>query len=97
MTSGRAKSHLGTPITLGNAGAADYLGARRAAIGSSLTLPTVERYGADTLVTHWRGRLVCSRCGSRNVDMAVTGTARRQRKCADYKVAGQEMRFQASR
>jgi hypothetical protein len=26
--------------------------------------------------THWRQRLVCSRCKSREVDMVVTGTAR---------------------
>jgi hypothetical protein len=24
----------------------------------------VERYGADTPVIHWRGRLVCSRCAA---------------------------------
>jgi hypothetical protein len=34
------------------------------------------RYGADTTVSDWRERLVCSRCGSRNVDMVVTGTER---------------------
>jgi hypothetical protein len=32
-----------------------------------------ERYGADTAVLEWRERLVGSRCGSRNVDMVVTG------------------------
>ena len=36
-----------------------------------------ERYGADTAVPEWRERLVCSRCGGRNVDMVVTGTERR--------------------
>jgi hypothetical protein len=36
-----------------------------------------ERYGAGTSVLEWRERLVCSRCGSRNVDMVVTGTERR--------------------
>jgi hypothetical protein len=35
------------------------------------------RYGADTAVPEWRGRLVCSKCGSRDVDMVVTGTERR--------------------
>jgi hypothetical protein len=35
------------------------------------------RYGAETTVPEWRGRLVCSQCGSRNIDMAVTGTERR--------------------
>jgi hypothetical protein len=35
------------------------------------------RYGADTSVLDWRERLVCSGCGSRRVDMVVTGTERR--------------------
>jgi hypothetical protein len=37
-----------------------------------------ERYGADTAVSEWRERLVCSKCGSREIDMVVTGTARRE-------------------
>jgi hypothetical protein len=36
-----------------------------------------ERYGADMPVPEWRERLVCSQCGSRDVDMVVTGTERR--------------------
>jgi hypothetical protein len=36
-----------------------------------------ERFGAETTVPEWRERLVCSRCGSRNVDKVVTGTERR--------------------
>ena len=28
-----------------------------------------ERYGAETTVSDWRERLVCSQCGSRKVDM----------------------------
>jgi hypothetical protein len=36
-----------------------------------------ERYGAGTSVLDWRDRLVCSRCGSRALDMVVTGTERR--------------------
>ena len=35
-----------------------------------------ERYGAETTVPEWRRRLVCSQCGSRNVDMVVTGARR---------------------
>jgi hypothetical protein len=35
-----------------------------------------ERYGAETTVPEWRERLVCSRCGSRDVDTVVTGTER---------------------
>ena len=36
-----------------------------------------ERYGAGTSVLDWRDRLVCSRCGSRAIDMVVTRTERR--------------------
>jgi len=36
-----------------------------------------ERYGAGTSVLDWRDRLVCSRCGSREVDMVVSGTEQR--------------------
>ena len=34
------------------------------------------RYGEGTTVVDWRDKLVCSRCGSRQVDMVVTGTWR---------------------
>jgi hypothetical protein len=34
------------------------------------------RYGPETPVPDWRKRLVCSRCGSRDVDMVVTGEQR---------------------
>jgi len=34
------------------------------------------RYGAETSVLDWRERLVCSRCGTRQVDMVLTGTKR---------------------
>jgi hypothetical protein len=34
--------------------------------------------GAETPVLDWRERLVCSKCGSRQIDMVVTG-ARRSR------------------
>jgi hypothetical protein len=36
-----------------------------------------ERYGAETTVPERSERLVYSGCGSRNVDMVVTGTERR--------------------
>jgi hypothetical protein len=36
-----------------------------------------ERYGAATTVIDWHARLSCSRCGSREVDMVVTGARRR--------------------
>jgi hypothetical protein len=35
------------------------------------------RYGAEMPVLDWRERLVCSKCGGREVDMVVTGTKRR--------------------
>jgi hypothetical protein len=35
------------------------------------------RYGAETSVPDWREKLVCFKCGGREVDMVVTGTERR--------------------
>jgi hypothetical protein len=35
-----------------------------------------QRYGAETTVLDWRDRLVCSRCGGREIDMVVTGERR---------------------
>jgi hypothetical protein len=35
------------------------------------------RYGANTSVPDWRDRLICSACGSRAIDMVVSGTERR--------------------
>jgi hypothetical protein len=37
-----------------------------------------ERYGAETTVADWHQRLVCGNCGSRRVDMVVSGTERRE-------------------
>jgi hypothetical protein len=37
----------------------------------------VRRYGDGINVLDWRERLVCSGCGSRQVDMVVSGTRRR--------------------
>jgi hypothetical protein len=36
-----------------------------------------EWYGAETSVLTWRARLVCCKCGGREIDMVVTGTDRR--------------------
>jgi hypothetical protein len=36
----------------------------------------VEHYGAEITVPEWRGRLVCGKCDSREIDMVVTGTER---------------------
>jgi Zn finger protein HypA/HybF involved in hydrogenase expression len=33
--------------------------------------------GAEMSVPDWKSRLVCSQCGSRRVDMVVSGTERR--------------------
>jgi Zn finger protein HypA/HybF involved in hydrogenase expression len=35
-----------------------------------------ERYGAGTTVPDWHARFVCGQCGSRRVDMVVSGTER---------------------
>ena len=35
------------------------------------------RYGPETTVLDWKARLVCTGCGSRKVDMVVSGTKRR--------------------
>jgi hypothetical protein len=37
----------------------------------------VARYGAETPVLEWKERLVCSGCGSRKIDMVVSGDKRR--------------------
>jgi hypothetical protein len=37
-----------------------------------------ERYGAEMPVSEWWERLVCSKCGSREIDMVVTGTEQRR-------------------
>jgi hypothetical protein len=34
------------------------------------------RYGAETPVRDWQDRLVCSKCGSHQIDMVVTGERR---------------------
>jgi hypothetical protein len=35
-----------------------------------------QRYGAEMTLPDWRERLVCSKCGSRQIDMVVTGKRR---------------------
>jgi hypothetical protein len=35
-----------------------------------------QRYGAETPVLDLRERLICSQCGSRQIDMVVTGERR---------------------
>jgi rubredoxin len=35
-----------------------------------------QRYGAETSVHDWHKRLVCSRCGGREIDFVLTGVRR---------------------
>jgi hypothetical protein len=68
------------PLTLGNANAARA----RLLVGcldcghrvEPDPAEMVERYGAEMAVPDWRERLVCSQCGSRRVDLVVSGTER---------------------
>ena len=75
------KSPSGPPMTLGNAvNAKVRLIVWCKTCGHPVEPDPVEmvaRYGAATPVLDWRDRLVCSRCGGRQVDMVVTGTERR--------------------
>jgi hypothetical protein len=50
----------------------------RAAEGGTSADPVemARRYGPETPVPDWRERLVCSRCGSHDTDMVVTGERR---------------------
>jgi Zn finger protein HypA/HybF involved in hydrogenase expression len=68
------------PMTLGNAAAAQVrlivwcLDCRHQ--GEPDPAEMAERYGAETTVPEWHERLVCSECGSRRVDMVVSGVNR---------------------
>jgi hypothetical protein len=74
------KSDPGPPMTLGVAAAAGV----RLIVWCKVCQHQVEpdpaemaaRYGCETPVLDWRERLVCSKCGGRQVDMVVTGTKR---------------------
>jgi hypothetical protein len=76
------KSGAAPPMTLGNAAAAHV----RLIVWCHDCRHQVEpdpadmaaQYGAETTVIGWRGRLVCSRCGSRQIDMVVSGTKQRR-------------------
>jgi hypothetical protein len=75
------KARSGPPMTLGNAANAKVrLIVWCKACGHQVEPDPAEmaaRYGADMAVPNWRDRLVCSRCGGRNIDMVVSGTERR--------------------
>ena len=72
------KPYRGPPMTLGVATAAGV----RLIVWCKECRHQVEpdppenatRYGAETSVLDWRERLVCSQCGSRQVDMVLTGS-----------------------
>ena len=72
------KRSTGPPMTLGNAAAARVRlivwckECRRQIEPAAAEMAA--RYGASTSVLDWHARLVCSACGSRAVDMVVTGT-----------------------
>jgi hypothetical protein len=74
------KSELGPPMKLGNAAAARVrlivwcLDCSHQ-VGPDPTEQS-ERYGAETTLIDWHARLSCSKCGSRQVDMVVTGQRR---------------------
>ena len=68
----------GPPMTLGSAAAAKVrLTDWCKACGHRSEPDPAEQarwYGPETTVPDWCARLVCSRCGSRDVDMVVSGT-----------------------
>ena len=76
------KSEQGPPATLGSTAAAGV----RLIVWCRGCQHQVEpdpaeqaqRYGAEMTVPDWRERLICSKYGSREIDMVVSGTKRRQ-------------------
>jgi hypothetical protein len=75
------KSEFGRPATLGSSAAAGvrFIVWCKACSHQVEPDPTqqAERYGAETTLIDWHARLSCSKCGSRQVDMVVTGARRR--------------------
>ena len=71
------KPYTNPPMTLGNAAAARVrLIVWCKACGHQVEPDPAEmaqRYGAETAVPEWCRRLVCSACGSRKIDMVVSG------------------------
>jgi hypothetical protein len=74
------RSEPGPPMTLGGAAAAQV----RLIVWCKACQHQVEphptemakKYGAATSLLDWRNPLVCSKCGSRDVDFIVTGARR---------------------
>jgi hypothetical protein len=77
----RVKSEHGPPATLGSTAAARVrVIVWCKACGHQVEpdpAKQAERYGAEMTVIEWHQRLSCSKCGSRQIDMVVTGTDRR--------------------
>jgi len=78
---GRMRSRPGPPMTLGSAAAAHVRLIVWCRDCQHQVEPDpaemVDRYGDETTVSEWHARLVCSQCGSRRVDIVVSGTKRR--------------------
>jgi hypothetical protein len=72
------KSEPGPPMTLGAAAQVRLIVWCKACQHQVEPDPAemAARYGAETPVLDWRGKLVCSRCGARQADMVVSGTKR---------------------
>lgn len=74
------RSKPGPPMTLGNAAAARVrlvVWCRDCRHQVDLDpAAQAQLHGTEMTAPDWRKRLVCSKCGSRNVDMVVSGTKR---------------------
>jgi hypothetical protein len=72
------KSEPGPPMTLGNAAKAElrlivWCRSCKHQVEPDLA-ELAKRHGPDTPVLEWRERLVCSKCGGRDIDFVVSGT-----------------------
>src|SRR5262249_48560361 len=79
LRKGRLNPSRGPPMTLGGAPARLRLLVWCKGCGHRSEPDPVEQarwYGPETTVPEWRRRLVCSKCGSRAVDMVVDGARR---------------------
>jgi hypothetical protein len=72
------KSEPGPPMTIDDAAAAQVLivWCKECHQVEPDPAEMAQRYGAATPVPDWRQRLVCSKCGSAQIDMVVTGARR---------------------
>jgi hypothetical protein len=75
------KSETGPPATLGSSAAAGVRLIVWCKVCNQQVEPDPaepsERYGVETTLVDWHARLSCSKCGSRQIDMVVTGARRR--------------------